>query len=190
MGRQITSVRTFCLKLSSADPYLGSAPAGSGASTYFVRPPWRSLYSRGYETLLVRLETDDGHVGWGEALAPVAPEVPRAVIGTMLGPQLIGADPGAPRPVSMRLAGLMRERGHLVGHQADALAACDIALWDLAGKIAGLPIAQLIAAAFRSAIPVYVSGLPRPTDAERAELAADWVRQGFGKVKLALGHGV
>ena len=27
----------------------------------------------------------------------------------------------------------MRERGHLVGHQADALAACDIALWDLAG---------------------------------------------------------
>jgi D-galactarolactone cycloisomerase len=190
MGRQITSVQTFCLKLSSADPYLGSAPADSGASTYFVRPPWRSLYSHGYETLLVRLETDDGQVGWGEALAPVAPEVPRAVIDRLLAPRLIGADPSAPRPVSARLAGLMRERGHLVGHQADALAACDIALWDLAGKIAGLPIAQLVGGAFRSAVPVYVSGLSRPTDEERARLAADWVRQGFGRIKLALGNGV
>ncbi len=190
MGRQITSVRTFCLRLSSADPYLGSAPAGSDASRYFVRPPWRSLYSHGYETLLVRLETDDGHVGWGEGLAPVAPEVPRAVIDTMLAPQLIGADPSAPRPVSLRLAGLMRERGHLVGHQADALAACDIALWDLAGKIAGLSVAQLLGGAFRSALPVYVSGLPRPTDAERAQLAGEWVGQGFGAIKLALGHGV
>jgi len=190
MGRQIISVQTFCLKLPSADPYLGSAPAGSGASRYFVRPPWRSLYSHGYETVLVRLEADDGHVGWGEGLAPVAPEVPQAVIDTMLAPQLIGADPGAPRPVSLRLAGLMRERGHLVGHQADALAACDIALWDLAGKIAGLPIAQLVGGAFRSAIPVYVSGLPRSTDAERAKLAREWARQGFRGVKLALGHGV
>lgn len=190
MGHQIISVQTFCLKLPSADPYLGSAPADSETSGYFVRPPWRSLYAHGYETLLVRLETDDGHVGWGEALAPVAPEVPRAVITTMLAPRLIGADPCAPRPVSAALAGLMRERGHLVGHQADALAACDIALWDLAGKIAGLPIAQLTGGAFRSAIPVYVSGLPRPTDAERAELAADWARQGFRAVKLALGHGV
>jgi D-galactarolactone cycloisomerase len=190
MGRQITSVQTFCLKLSSADPYLGSAPADSGASTYFVRPPWRSLYSHGYETLLVRLETDDGQVGWGEALAPVAPEVPRAVIDRLLAPRLIGADPSAPGPVSARLAGLMRERGHLVGHQADALAACDIALWDLAGKIAGLPIAQLVGGAFRSAVPVYVSGLSRPTDEERARLAADWVRQGFGRIKLALGNGV
>lgn len=190
MGRQITAVQTFCLKLSSADPYLGSAPSGSQASRYFVRPPWRSLYSHDYETLLVRLETDDGHVGWGECLAPVAPEVPRAVIDTMLAPQLIGADPAAPRPVSLRLAGLMRERGHLVGHQADALAACDIALWDLAGKVAGVPVAQLIGGAFRSALPVYVSGLPRPTDAERAELAAEWAGQGFHRIKLALGYGV
>jgi D-galactarolactone cycloisomerase len=190
MGHQITSVRTFCLKLPSADPYLGSAPAGSEPAGYFVRPPWRSLYSHAYETLLVRLETGDGHVGWGEALAPVAPEVPRAVIDTMLAPRLTGADGDAPRPVSARLAGLMRERGHLVGHQADALAACDIALWDLAGQIAGLPVARLAGGAFRTAVPVYISGLPRPTDPERAELAAGWARQGFGAVKLALGHGV
>jgi galactonate dehydratase len=190
MGRQISSVQTFRLKLPSADPYLGSAPTGSETSTYFVRPPWRSLYSHRYETLLVRLESDDGHVGWGEALAPVAPEVPQAIIERMLAPQLLGADPAAPRPVFAAIAALMRERGHLVGHQADALAACDIALWDLAGNIAGLPVAELTGGAFRSAVPVYVSGLPRATDAERAELASEWASKGFRHVKLALGHGV
>lgn len=187
---EIISVKTFCLKLASSDPYLGPAPSGGAASAYFVRPPWRSLYSHNYETVLVRLEADDGTVGWGEGLAPVAPEVPQAVIDRILGPQLLGADPTTPRPVSARLAGLMRERGHLAGHQADALAACDIALWDLAGKIAGLPVAQMLGGRFRSAIPAYVSGLPRPTDGERAELAREWVRQGFSHVKLALGHGV
>ena len=43
---------------------------------------------------------------------------------------------------------------------------------------------------FRSVIPAYVSGLPRPTDSERADLAREWARQGFSRVKLALGHGV
>lgn len=190
MGRQISSVRTFRLKLASADPYLGSAPSGTEASTYFVRPPWRSLYSHRYETLLVRLETDEGHVGWGEALAPVAPEVPQAVIDQMLARQLLGADPSAPRPAFAALASLMRERGHLVGHQADALAACDIALWDLAGKIADLPVAELLGGAFRPAVPTYVSGLPRATDAQRAELASEWAGKGFRHVKLAAGHGV
>jgi D-galactarolactone cycloisomerase len=190
MGSKIISVKTFCLKLASADPYLGSAPSGSGQNQYFVRPPWRSLYSRRYETLLVRLEADDGHIGWGEALAPVAPEVPQAVIDRMLAPHLVGTDPTAPRPATARLAGLMRERGHLTGHQADALAACDIALWDLAGNIAGLPVARLLGGAFRSLLPTYVSGLPRPTDEERADLAREWVTKGFRRVKLALGHGV
>jgi len=190
MGHQIISVKTFCLKLASSDPYLGPAPSGAAGSAYFVRPPWRSLYSRNYETLVVRLESDDGAVGWGEALAPVAPEVPQAAIDRVLAPQLLGADPTTPRPVSARLAGLMRERGHLAGHQADALAACDIALWDLAGQIAGLPVAQMLGGTFRSVIPAYVSGLPRATDGERAELAREWIRQGFSRVKLALGHGV
>jgi galactonate dehydratase len=84
----------------------------------------------------------------------------------------------------------MRERGHLVGHQADALAACDIALWDLAGRMAGLSVAQMLGGAYRQAIPMYVSGLPKATDAERVELAREWVGKGVRRVKLALGYGV
>ena len=190
MSCKITSVRTFCVRLAADDPYLGSVPPGVDERGYFVRPPWRSLYSRHYETLLVRLETNDGHIGWGEALAPVAPEVPQEIIERMLASRLLGADPVKPRPTSAALSGLMRERGHTVGHQADALAACDIALWDLAGRVTDQPLACMLGGAFRTTIPAYVSGLPRRTDDERADLALEWVARGAHSVKLALGYGV
>jgi len=83
----------------------------------------------------------------------------------------------------------MRERGHLVGHQADALAAVDIALWDLWGKIAEQPVAALLGGGAAS-VPTYVSGLPRPDDDSRVELMRDWSAQGVRRVKLALGFGV
>ncbi|MEV5297458.1 hypothetical protein [Amycolatopsis methanolica] len=38
---------------------------------YVVREPWRSLYSGRFETMLVRVTSEDGTTGWGEALAPV-----------------------------------------------------------------------------------------------------------------------
>ena len=188
---RISEVRTYVLQLTPDDEsgvYLGAAQApGAG---YAVRPPWRSLYSAAYETVLVQLVTDSGESGWGEALTPVGPGVVAAAIDELLAPQLIGVDPRSVRPASYRLRELMRERGHLVGHQADALAAADIALWDLAGRLHGLPVATMLGGAFRDPVPVYVSGLPVPTDTERAALAAGWAGQGATAVKLHLGHGV
>nr|WP_238363306.1 mandelate racemase/muconate lactonizing enzyme family protein [Actinopolymorpha pittospori] len=157
---------------------------------YVVRAPWRSLYSARNETVLVRLRTDDGSVGWGEALAPVGPEVVATAIDQLLAPQLLGRDPRRVRPAWSELRDLMRERGHLVGHQADALAAVDIALWDLAGKVHQAPLADLLGGAFRTAVPTYVSGLPKPTDTERAELAERWAKDGATAMKLHLGQGV
>lgn len=190
-GVKIAKVDTFVLKLAPPEAYLGAPPAGTPQdSGYFLRPPWRSLYSERFETLLVRLTCTDGTEGWGEALAPVAPEVPQAIVDRLLAPVLVGEDPRRVRPLWSKLTGLMRERGHLVGHQADALAAVDIALWDLAGKAAGVPVHALLGGAFRDEIPTYVSGLPKPTDAERAELAADWAARGVRAIKLHLGNGV
>lgn len=189
-GRQvprITDVRCFPVKIRHHDAYLGTPADDDG---YFVRPPWRSLYSARFETLLVSVTTEDGTTGWGEALAPVAPEVPAAIVERLLAPVLLGADPTRVRPLWERLTGLMRERGHLTGHQADALAAVDIALWDLTGRLTGLPVAALLGGAFRDCVPVYVSGLPRPTDPERLGLARDWAAKGASTVKLHLGHGV
>lgn len=185
----ITAVRAHPLRLAGPESYLGAPPAGAGDG-YFVRPPWRSLYSPAFETVLVRVDTADGYTGWGEALAPVGPEIVAAVVDRLLAPALVGADETQIRPLWTMLSGLMRERGHLVGHQADALAAVDIALWDLRGRMTGRPVAELLGGAYRTHVPTYVSGLPRPTDAERVELAREWVAKGVRHVKLALGHGV
>ncbi|MEV0624190.1 mandelate racemase/muconate lactonizing enzyme family protein [Nonomuraea sp. NPDC050404] len=175
------------MKLRHETAYLGEPSQEEG---YFTRSPWRSLYSARFETLLVSVTCDDGTTGWGEALAPVAPEVPAAIVDKLLAPALIGQDPTRVRPLWDRLTGLMRERGHLTGHQADALAAVDIALWDLTGRITGLSVASLLGGAFTGIVPVYVSGLPRPSDAERAALAKEWAAKGATAVKLHLGHGV
>ncbi|WP_433217683.1 mandelate racemase/muconate lactonizing enzyme family protein [Dactylosporangium sp. CS-047395] len=223
---------TWAVKLRGEDVYLGAATREASDRPYYLRPPWRSLYSDRYETMVVRLTCDDGTVGWGECLAPVGPEVPKAIVDRLLAPILLdpgplppadaglagagtpgvagagspgvagagspgvagagspGVDPRAVRPWWARLSGLMRERGHLGGHQADALAAVDIALWDLAGKAAGLPVHALLGGAFRATVPTYVSGLPVADNAARAELARKWLADGATHVKLHLGHGV
>jgi len=163
---------------------------GGQERTYTTKPPWPSIYASGREALLVKLTADDGSVGWGEALAPVAPEVPAKIIELLLKPALLGADPTRVRPLVTALRALMRERGHLGGHQGDAVAAVDVALWDLAGRIAGVPVHQLLGGAQRDVVPTYVSGLPGKKDSERVAIAREWVDQGVRHVKLGLGYGV
>ncbi|MEV5297459.1 mandelate racemase/muconate lactonizing enzyme family protein [Amycolatopsis methanolica] len=116
--------------------------------------------------------------------------MPAAIVDRMLAGWLTGREITGVRPLWLGLRDLMRERGHLVGHQADALAAVDIALWDLYGKLTGLSAADLLGGAVRTHVPAYISGLARSTDAERAALAADWVPKGATQVKLALGKGI
>lgn len=190
---RIRAVEVHALALDAERPYLGADASGrtlDAGDGYAVRAPWRSLYSARYETMLVRLVAEDGTDGWGEALAPVGPTVVAEAARSLLAPQVVGRDATAPRALFSRLRQLMRERGHLGGHQADALAAVDIAAWDLAGRLLGCSVATLLGGAVREHVPVYVSGLPRPEDAGRAELAREWAARGATAVKLHLGHGV
>jgi galactonate dehydratase len=190
---RITEVITYVIKQRSDESYARRSEDGTPPDPqpgYFIGEPWRSLYSPRMETVLVRVVTDTGTEGWGEALAPVGPEIVAAIIDRLLGPWLVGQDPRRVRPLWDGMRDLMRERGHLVGHQADALAALDIALGDLLGHVTGQPIAQLLGGAYRTEIPSYVSGLPAPNDEGRAALAAEWAQKGATRVKLALGMGV
>lgn len=186
---RIAQIETFALKVPADAPYLGELP-DRGDEDYFVRPPWQSLYSARYETLLVRVVADDGTEGWGEALAPVGPEIAATIVDRLLAPVLLGRDATTPRANWYFLRSLMRERGHLVGHQADALAAVDIALWDLCGRITDRRIADLLGGPLREDIPVYVSGLPEADDDARAGLARDFLARGARRFKLHLGLGV
>ena len=79
----------------------------------------------------------------------------------------------------------MRVRGFFGGFYHDALAAIDIALWDLRGKLTDLPLSKLLGAQRTDRLPVYVSGLPGATLENRAALGKSWVDKGFNAVKFA-----
>ena len=187
---RITRVEAIPVRIKREEAYLGAVPAGAEREAYFLRPPYRALYSAYFETAFVKITTDEGAFGWGEALAPVAPEVAQQIIEQLLAPALIGRSPLDVNVLWNVMYDLMRERGYYGGFMLDAISACDIALWDLCGKLLGQPVYKLLGGAFRDRIPCYVSGLPRPTAAERVELAQTFTDRGFDAFKLAAGHGV
>jgi L-alanine-DL-glutamate epimerase-like enolase superfamily enzyme len=95
---------------------------------------------------LIRIETDAGIVGYGEAGLPSA--AARERIAMML-PQLIGQDPLAIE----RHFYIMSATQYSFMANIPTVSGIDIALWDLAGKITGLPIYRLIGGPVRKYIP-------------------------------------
>jgi L-alanine-DL-glutamate epimerase-like enolase superfamily enzyme len=101
---------------------------------------------------LIRIDTDSGLTGYGEAGAtgPIA----RARIETMK-PLLIGKDPLAIEVHFQQMSSLMY---NYVAH-IPTVSGIDIALWDLAGKITNLPVSVLLGGRFRDTIPMYSHGI-------------------------------
>lgn len=186
---KISRIDCFPLKITTPQAYLGGEVKASD-SDYYYRPEYRCVYSRKMETCLVKITTDSGHVGWGEALAPVVPQVIAELITQLFAPLLTDQSPFASQVLNARMYDAMRDRGHITGYHIDALAAVDIALWDLKGQILNQPVYQLLGGAFRDQIPCYVSGLPEPDLPARCALALRWQQKGFNAIKLALGYGV
>src|SRR5947208_1097881 len=112
MGDMITSVEAIPLRIRREQAYLGPIPLGSTSDTYFLRPPYRVLYSAYFETLLVKITTSEGLIGWGEALAPVAPAAVGVIITQLLEPLLVGGDALAGDYLWKRMYDSMRDRGH------------------------------------------------------------------------------
>jgi D-galactarolactone cycloisomerase len=108
-------------------------------------------------SLLVRLETDDGFVGWGEGGQYGAPEPVAACIEHVFGPRLLGRSPHEVCRIWEEFYALTRDFGQK-GSYIEALSALDIALWDLKGKALGVPIHNLLGGAFRESIPGYATG--------------------------------
>ncbi len=100
---------------------------------------------------LIRVDTDAGLTGYGEAGAtgPMA----RARLETMR-PLLVGRDPLAIETHFHSLTTLM----HTYMAHIPTISGIDMALWDLAGKITGLPVCTLLGGPFRDAIPMYSHG--------------------------------
>ncbi len=101
---------------------------------------------------LIRIDTDSGLTGYGEAGAtgPMA----RARIETMKG-SLIGKDP---LPIEVHFHNMTTLMHTYMAH-IPTISGIDMALWDLAGKIIGAPVSTLLGGPFRDAIPMYSHGL-------------------------------
>ncbi len=128
--------------------------------------------------LFVKIVTDEGLVGWGEASLHGAL---RSVVAAIeeLGEHLIGQDPAGPEQHWTRLHNAWRWRGGAV--YSTAMSALDQALWDIEGKRLGVPVHRLLGGAHRTRLRVYASHWLQGCDTPEkvAEGAREAVRRGF-----------
>jgi len=166
---KITAVRA--LPLSLPLKFEGEAPKFAGGARTNM------------DMLLVRVDTDEGITGWGEAFGPRVWPATCAALDKVIAPLCIGRDAAN---IEALHQDLMR-RVHSLGRSGAllfALSGLDIALWDIAGKRAGVPICRLLDAAPRRSMRAYAS-LLRYGDPKRvSEMSAEAVRRGYRHVKL------
>jgi galactonate dehydratase len=171
--------------LTTAHGTAGSpAPLTPGSSDYRFAATYQTLYSTKIETALIKVETDAGVTGWGEAQSPVAPEVVRTIVETILAPILINEDPMAHERLWSRMYNAMRVRGHTGSFWLDAMAGIDTALWDIKGKALNVRCCDLLGGPFSVQLPGYISGLSGADIAAKFEYARKYVEQGFIAFKL------
>lgn len=166
---KITAVTTLVIRM----PLLirGDAPMVSGQARTAM------------ETLLVRIDTDAGITGWGEGFGHRVWPATRAAIDRMLAPLCLGRDPAAIGPLMHELARAVHGAGRN-GPAMYALSAIDIALWDLAGKVANMPLYQLLGGAPRADLPAYASLLRYGKAAAVEAHIAEALARGYRLIKI------
>lgn len=183
----VARIESFVVTLPRDTPYLG--PLGPGESVnargYLVRRGNRTIYPTVDRSVVVKATAADGTTGWGETYGIVAPRVVQEILHDIFVPFVEGRAIDDPPALYQELYDLMRVRGGSAGFYGDALAALDIAVWDLKAKAMGVPLVDALGGARQASVPAYVSGLPKATLEERVALAIEWRDRGFRGVKYA-----
>ena len=166
------------MKIDRIELHLIRVPFDMGAAPKaFAGMNWTSV-----DSLFVRVRTDEGIDGWGEGWGHVACPTTSAAFATLVGPAFIGRD-------VVDRSSLMNEMAHRfhihgrTGPVAYALSAIEIALWDIAGKVASLPISSLLGGAPRE-LTAYASLLRYAEPALAAAAVERALSQGFRHIKL------
>jgi L-alanine-DL-glutamate epimerase-like enolase superfamily enzyme len=137
--------------------------------------------------LIVHIDTDAGHRGLGFAWALQGGRALRAVANDDLTPLMLGENPLDHE----RLLATVNRRLYTIGRSglvAQAYSAVDLALWDLKGKAAGLPLYKLLGGVRESA-PAYGADLWLWMSADEiVEAARAYLDQGLMGVKLKVGN--
>ena len=162
---KITRVESFLIGI----PYQCGVPLAAGRATQ--------------DAVYVRVETDAGLVGWGEAFGFGACRMSHLAIEHVVAPMAVGRDAS---DIGSLMTDLFRRTQNMSrnGPVAYALSGLDIALWDLAGKAAGKPIHELLGGARRDKVRAYAS-LLRIGDPDQVRTVSAIARQrGYRHVKL------
>src|SRR2546428_6772216 len=136
------------------------------------------------DMLLVRIDTDAGVTGWGEAFGHRIFPATRAVVDTILGRMCVGRDPGQIAAINDEVQRLLHGIGRS-GPAIYALSGIDIALWDIAGKVAGAPLYRLLGGGNRADLPAYASLLRYGTAAAVTHYTEQALARGY---RLRAGH--
>jgi D-galactarolactone cycloisomerase len=166
---KITAVETYWTRI----PFdMGGKPAQSGGIG------WQSM-----NTVWLRVITDQGVEGWGEGFGHGSAAATKTVLDAQLAPLVLGQD-------ARDIAGMRQRIGHTFhlfgrnGSHAFAMSALDIALWDIAGKAAGLPLWRLLGATPVAQLTSYAS-LLRYGEAGMVGAACERaVARGYRDIKL------
>ncbi|HWJ75469.1 MAG TPA: mandelate racemase/muconate lactonizing enzyme family protein [Kaistia sp.] len=157
--------------------------------TYVIRYRDTNDHGNWRQTVLVRVETVDGVVGWGEGIAmwPEACWATKVLIDGAFAQLLQGAG-----EISIADAWAMM-RGHAWwygegGIACFAYSALDMALWDIEGKIEGKPLYALLGGKVHDSLPAYAScHVNKVTRAANVEAVVEYQQAGFVGVKLGFG---
>lgn len=138
------------------------------------------------ELVVVEVETSDGMVGFGEGLARKGVAGYARLIEDALAPRVIGKDPADRRSLWKQMRAALS--GQPGGQVVEAIAAVDIALWDIAGKAAGQPVNKLLGGMGRTEVAAYASSINWLDDATAEAEVAAALKAGFREIKVKLGR--
>jgi L-alanine-DL-glutamate epimerase-like enolase superfamily enzyme len=166
---RITAVETIWTRI----PFdMGGEPAVSGGLG------WQSM-----NTVWLRIVTDQGLEGWGEGFGHASAATTKTVLDTQLAPAILGQDARDIAGLRARLSKAFHSFGRN-GPHVFALSALDIALWDIAGKAAGLPLWRLLGATPIERLASYAS-LLRYGEANMVAAACERaIAWGYRDIKL------
>lgn len=173
-----------------------SGPEIAEINVFKLRAPLaeRFGYAQGWvdsrTATLVRVESRDGTVGWGECFGPLAGT--GEIIEELLAPEVIGADPRSPDALYEHCYELGR-RSYQTSVPLAAISGLNIAIWDLYGRIVGESVAALAGGRRRETVRAYATGhYFRDTNELEQQIAgiateAETSARSLGALKLKVG---
>jgi L-alanine-DL-glutamate epimerase-like enolase superfamily enzyme len=187
IGFQAAAAQQKQIKITGLETDVLKRPPGT--------PEYDAIHKLGVESgsVVLRLKTDAGITGWASSsfgMIGGGPRVVQTILEQEVKPVIVGQDPAFPRKIRAELWKALEYNG-VTGVVQFAIAAADIAVWDILGKSAGMPVYKMLGA-YRDRMPVYsMCGWYYDDDKElskyRRQIEAA-MQQGYPAVKIKVGR--